>query len=159
MTIAPTTEPGEYGFGNVLVEQTSYGSRDQGKDWTGNSTYLWTIANAVYMALMGPSGFRDLGDLIVRRNHYAARSLDAIPGIDLKFRSGFFKEFVVNFDGLGASVGEVNARLRAHRIFGGKDLSLEFPELGQSALYCVTEIHTQQDIDRLTDALRKETAA
>ena len=32
--------------------------------------------------------------------------------------------------------------LREHGIFGGKDLSAEFPELGQIALYCVTEIHT-----------------
>jgi len=38
-------------------------------------------------------------------------------------------------------------------IFGGKDLSLEFPELGQSALYCVTEVHTQSDIDRLVTSL------
>ena len=38
---------------HALVHQTSYGSREKGKDWTGNSTYLWAIANAVYMALMG----------------------------------------------------------------------------------------------------------
>ena len=37
--------------------QTSYGMREAGKDWTGNSVYLWAIANAVYMALLGPKGF------------------------------------------------------------------------------------------------------
>ena len=30
---------------------------------------------------------------------------------------------------------------------------LEFPDLGQSALYCVTEVHTQDDLDRLVDSL------
>ena len=45
------------------------------------------------------------------------------------------------------------AALRARGIFGGKDLSRDFPELGQSALYCVTEVHTQADVDRLADAL------
>ena len=43
-------------------------------------------------------------------------------------------------------------------IFGGKDLSAEFPELGQSALYCVTEIHSAADIDRLADAMQEAVA-
>jgi glycine dehydrogenase subunit 1 len=157
MTIAPTSEPGEHGFGNVLVEQTSYGSRDQGKDWTGNSTYLWTVAGAVYMSLMGPAGFRELGQLILQRSHYAARALDALPGVRVTFPNGFFKEFVVNFDKTGRTVSEINARLRRHGIFGGKDLSADFPELGQAALYCITEVHSQTDIDRLIEALREET--
>ena len=29
----------------------------------------------------------------------------------------------------------------------------ELPELGQSALYCVTEVHTADDIERLATAL------
>ena len=37
----------------------------------------------------------------------------------------------------------------------GKDLSQEFPHLGQSALYCVSEVHTQADIDRLTAAIEE----
>ena len=48
---------------------------------------------------------------------------------------------------------EVNRALRARGIFGGKDLSSEYPELGQSALYSVTEVHTKADIDRLADEL------
>ena len=52
-------------------------------------------------------------------------------------------------------MAEINRALRAHGIFGGKDLSRDFPELGQSALYCVTEVHTQADIDRLVDARRR----
>ncbi|MFX0151517.1 MAG: aminomethyl-transferring glycine dehydrogenase, partial [Candidatus Hodarchaeota archaeon] len=40
-------------------------------------------------------------------------------------------------------------------IFGGINLSNEFTELGESALYCVTEIHTKEDIDRLVQALNE----
>jgi len=53
----------------------------------------------------------------------------------------------------GMTVDEVNARLRERGIFGGKDLSADFPELGQSALFCVTEVHTEQDIEALVSAL------
>ena len=60
----------------------------------------------------------------------------------VRFPAGFFKEFVVDFDGTGKTVAEVNRALRERGIFGGKDLSRDFPTLGQSALYCVTEVHT-----------------
>ena len=69
-----------------------------------------------------------------------------------------FKEFVVDFGPSGKTVAEVNRALLGRGIFGGKDLSAEFPSLGQSALYCVTEVHTKADIDRLAEALGEVTA-
>ncbi|MEA3341651.1 MAG: aminomethyl-transferring glycine dehydrogenase, partial [Chloroflexota bacterium] len=71
------------------------------------------------------------------------------------FRSPHFKEFVVNFDGTGQSVADINKALLARDIFGGKDLTGEFSELGHSALYCVTELHTKDDIDRLVSTLKE----
>jgi glycine dehydrogenase subunit 1 len=157
VSIAETRQPGQFGFGLSCAHQTSYGMRERGKDWTGNSVYLWAIANAAYMALLGPEGFREVGELILSRARYAAARLAAIEGVRLVWPDGFFKEFVVNFDGAGRSVAEINRALyERHRIFGGKDLSAELPELGKSALYCVTEIHTRQDIERLAGAIEKE---
>ena len=90
------------------------------------------------------------------RARYAALELDAIQGVSAPvFQAPHFKEFVVNFDGTGKTVQEINQALLAREIFGGKDLSGEFPELGRSALYCVTEVHTKGDIDRLVDALKE----
>ena len=80
--------------------------RDQGKDWTGNSVYLWAVVNAVYMALLGPQGFRELGELILQRSHYAAQRLAAIPGVRVAFPSGFFKELVVSFEGADGARGQ-----------------------------------------------------
>jgi glycine dehydrogenase subunit 1 len=66
---------------------------------------------------------------------------------------GVFKEFVLNFDATGKTVAEINRGLLERGIFGGRDLSFDFPELGQSALYCITEVHTRADIDRLAMTL------
>jgi glycine dehydrogenase subunit 1 len=153
VSIAETTH-NEYGFGLALSHQSSYGSREEGKDWTGNSTYLWTIAAASYMALLGPEGFRELGELIIQRTHFCASMLDEINGVRVAPKEGFFKEFVVNFDGTGKSVREINESLLDQDILGGLDLSQSFPELGQSSLYCVTEIHSESDLNRLVDAVR-----
>ena len=152
VSIAETTH-GEHGFGLALAHQSSYGMREEGKDWTGNSTYLWAIAAAAYMALLGPAGFRELGDLIIQRAHYCASLLDGIDGARVLAKRGFFKEFVVNFDAAGKRVADINADLLRRDIYGGIDLSEAFPQLGQSALYCVTERHTQADLRRLADTL------
>ena len=154
LSIGRTVE-GEYGFGIALFEQTSYGLREDGNDWTGNSVYLHAVANAAYMALMGPEGFAEVGRLIVGQSHYAARRLAELDGVRLLFPDGFFKEFVVVFDETGRTVSEVNRALREQGIFGGKDLSSDFPELGQSALYCVTEVHARADVDRLVAAMKE----
>ena len=154
--IAPTRVPGEYGFGDVAYERTSFAVREEGKEWVGTAAALWGITAGVYLALLGPQGMVEIGEGIMARTQYAMMQLDQIEGIEAPvFRAPHFQEFAANFDGTGRTVAEVNAALRSRGIFGGKDLSSEFPELGQSALYCVTEIHTQADIDRLASALRE----
>jgi glycine dehydrogenase subunit 1 len=155
ISLCDTVVPGERGFGVALFHQTSYGLREEGNDWTGNSTYLWAIAAAAYMSLLGPRGFEEVGSRIMQGSHSAASLLDALPGVRVVWPAGFFKEFVVSFDDAGVPVAEVNRRLRAHRIFGGKDISRDVPALGQSALYCVTELHTREDLERLAGALEE----
>jgi glycine dehydrogenase subunit 1 len=82
--------------------------------------------------------------------------LDAIDGVKSPlFDAPFFREFVVNFDGTDKSVTEINTALLAQGVFGGKDLSQEYPELGSSALFCITEVHSQADIDRMVSAVKE----
>lgn len=155
VSIAETVTPGEYGFGLAVPHQNSYGQREHGNDWTGNSTYLWAIAGAVYMSLLGPDGFREVGHLIVSRARYAAKLLADVPGVRITWPDTTFKEFVVNFDDTGKTVAQINDHLREHGVFGGKDLSDEGLGLGQSALWCVTEIHSAADIRRAVAALKE----
>jgi glycine dehydrogenase subunit 1 len=154
--IAPTSVEGEYGFGDVAYERTSFAVREEGKEWVGTAAALWGITAGVYLALMGPQGMVDIGEGIMSRSRYAMMQLDKIEGVRAPvFRSPHFKEFVINFDGTGKTVAEINKALLARGIFGGEDLSKEFPVLGESALYSVTEVHTKDDLDRLVSALRE----
>jgi glycine dehydrogenase subunit 1 len=152
-TILETTVEGEHTFGELLSGRTSYGVRDKAPDWVGTQTGLWAVCAGVYLASMGPQGMREVGETILRRAHYASRRLAGLPGVSLPLGEGFFKEFPVCFNGTGKSAAEVNQGLLERSIFGGRDLSSDYPQFGQSALYCVTEVHTRGDIDRLFDAL------
>lgn len=154
--IAPTSVEGEYGFGDVFYGRTSFALREKGKEFVGTATALWGITAGVYLALMGPQGMQEIGEGVMQRSHYAMLRLSKINGVEAPvFQSTHFKEFVVNFEDTGKTVAEINKALLRHKIFGGKDLTKEFPELENSALYCVTEVHTKDDIDRLASALKE----
>jgi glycine dehydrogenase subunit 1 len=154
--IAPTRVPGEYGFGDVAYERTSFAVREEGKEWVGTAAALWGITAGVYLALMGPQGMVDIGKGIMARSQYAITRLNALPGVRApRFHSPHFKEFVVDLSGTGLSVEQVNAQLLERGILGGIDLGQDFEVLADCALYCVTEAHTKDDIDRLVSELEE----
>lgn len=155
--IAPTSEPGEYGFGDVAYDRTSFGHlREGAKEYVGTQSALWGLTAGVYLATMGPSGMEEVGQTCMQNARYAVLKLNEIKGVKANSLGGsFFKEFVVDFTQTGKSVADINKVLLSEGIFGGKDISSEFPSLGQSAVYCVTEIHTKRDIDRLANVLSR----
>jgi glycine dehydrogenase subunit 1 len=117
---------------------------------------LCSVAGAVYLSLLGPNGLRDLAETCTSRAHYAIRRINEIDGAKAPhFNSYHFKEFTVKYSNRKAA--DVNKVLLAHGYQGGKPLKPEFPELGESALFCVTEMHTKKDIDGLMAALREAT--
>jgi glycine dehydrogenase subunit 1 len=152
--IAPTIVPGEYGFGDVAYERTSFAVREEGKEWVGTAAALWGITAAVYLALMGPKGMRELGQTMMARTRYAMARLGAVPDVRIPFASTpHAKEFVLDLSASGHTVSSVAAALREHGIFLGVDLTAEQPSLGQAVLVAVTEVVTQDDIDRLAAEL------
>ena len=151
--IAKTSVEGEWGFGDVAYNRTSFGVREKGKEFVGTAAALYGISAAVYLSLMGPKGMKELGQLILRNALYAQKRMASLPGVRMRFRSANFKEFVVDFSSAGKSVAQINSLLLEKGIFGGMDLSPEFPELTNCALYCVTDIHSKNDIDTLISAL------
>ena len=154
--IAPTSVPGEYGFGDVAYERTSFAIREEGKEWVGTAAALWGITAGVYLALMGPQGMVEMGEGLMSRSRYAMRHIDRIPGVRVPvWKAPHFREFVADFTDTGKTVEEINEGLLDRKIFGGKDLTDECPELGATALLCVSEAHTREDIDQLTAALKE----
>lgn len=150
----PTLREGEFSVSYYTSwDRTMYGKREQGMEFTGTNAALYAICAGVYLASMGPNGMEEIGTLIMQRCQYAIKKLSEIKGVKILFSSPVFKEFVVNFDDTQKSVEEINKKLLEKNILGGKDLSKEFPHFGQSAQYCITEVHTKEDIDKLVKEL------
>ena len=155
VSIAPTRVEGQNAFGLTLFHQSSYGSRELGNDWTGNSVYLWTVRAAVYLSLHGPAGMRELATTVISNARRTAQRIAELPGVSVRHAGSIFKEFVVDFSGTGKRVAEINAGLLERGILGGHDLTGSHEGLDGCALYCVTEVITERDVDHLISAMKE----
>ncbi|MFF2079716.1 aminomethyl-transferring glycine dehydrogenase subunit GcvPA [Kitasatospora sp. NPDC058162] len=147
--LTPTEVPGEYGFGDVAYERTSFALREEGKEWVGTAAALHGIAAGVYLALLGPHGMRELGQTVLANTAYARQRLARVPGVELAEPAAVhFADFTVRYTG-GPTAAEVADGLLARGLHGGT------PAGRYEGRYCVTELHTQADLDHLADVIQE----
>jgi glycine dehydrogenase subunit 1 len=150
ITIAETEKAGELAFSYLLPHRSMFAERDKAASITGTTTVIWAITAVVYLSLLGPQGLAELSQVMMQKTNYAMKLLSEIDGVKAPlFDSPHFEEFTVNFDRTGKSVREINRSLLSRGIIGGKDISSEFPETGETGLFCFNELHRKEDIDLL----------
>jgi glycine dehydrogenase subunit 1 len=114
---------------------------------------LCAVAAAIYLSSLGPRGLRELAEICASNASYAMRKLNAIDGLETPiFDAPHFNEFAIGLNKAKTSAVKLNAKLLERGIQGGKPLANEFPELGEASLWCTTELHSREDIDRLAEA-------
>jgi glycine dehydrogenase subunit 1 len=113
----------------------------------------WCALRAtIFLETMGKKGLKELAWQNMQKAHYALNKLIHIKGVRPRFSGAFFNEFVIEFP---ENWAKVKKALRRKKIIGGFDLEDTYPELRSCALFCVTETHRKEDIDRLVREVRE----
>jgi glycine dehydrogenase subunit 1 len=112
---------------------------------------LLALRAAVYLTAVGPQGLKETAELCVRKAHYAAEQLCTVPGVSLRFRSPFVKEFALKVPG---DAPALLAKLRAAGYHAGLPLGRWYPGFADCITVAVTEKRTRAEIDGLVAALK-----
>ena len=112
---------------------------------------LLALRAAVYLTALGPQGLKETAELCVRKAHHAADQLSRVPGVSLRFRTPFAKEFSLRVNG---DVPTLLAKLRDGGYHAGLPLGRWYPHFADCLTVAVTEKRTKEEIDGLAAALR-----
>lgn len=141
---------GRRGFVLTLQAREQHIRREAANSNVCSNQALCALAVSVYLATLGKEGLLQVAELSYQRAHYMYQSLLTRSCFKPVYEAPFYNEFVVRCH----KPEQVREKLAEHQVVAGLWLDNLYPELQDSLLCCVTEMHTKDDIDSLINILR-----
>ena len=110
---------------------------------------LCALAATVYLACVGKN-LKQLAELNIQKAGYALRKLKE-AGFEQVFKNPFYNEFVIRC----SDAKKNNEALLKKKIVGGLEIEKYYPELKNCLLFCVTEMISKEEIDKMVRVAKK----